>query len=177
MNGRHKSNIKPNYLLPFAFISILGKFRFRLNRLCFCHTSERKNDICLITGKEKLRKECRLTRKEFLNCILEANCTKRQKGLEFLYGNIVCMESLWITIITGMRWSGCCSKSLFFLVPQFSFFKGKVVSQVCTLVIWGSANFLHNFALPLDWNVYHNVNCLSFVFRCRPLVPPQALIM
>ena len=72
MNGRHKSNIKQNYLLPLAFISILGKFRFRLNSLCFCHTSERKSDICLITGKEDLRKECRLTRKEFLNYILEA---------------------------------------------------------------------------------------------------------
>ena len=142
MNGRHKSNIKPNYLLPLAFISILGKFRFRLNSLCFCHTSERKNDICLITGKEKLRKECRLTRKEFLNYILEAKCTKRQTGLEFLYGNILCMESLGITIITGYEVIWLLFKIAFFLiVPQFSFFTGKVVNHVCTLVIWGSANF------------------------------------
>ena len=50
--------------------------------------------------KGKTEKRMR-TRKSVLDYVLDANYTKREKGVEFLYGNIVCVESLTISLKTG----------------------------------------------------------------------------
>ena len=57
--------------------------------------------------------------------------------MEFLYGNVVCMESITITAAEGGDLASLQNRVFFCFIHirQFSFFNGMMVSQVCTLVI------------------------------------------
>ena len=76
-----------------------------------------------------------LTRKEVLSHAPDANFTERRKWVEFLYGNVVCMESITITIKTRGEFPEAVEGDLASL-QNHSFF-----CFLFSITVWWSASF------------------------------------